>query len=512
LIERAPRRNEAAQLSRAVVSNTPMLSHPWKLSLFFPMLVAGILLTFLGLAAASSTPRDRHQSPSGRHHRSARRRSALVRRGRCLRPIIRSQPANTTVTAPARAWFRAAASTSRECSALTVRWQASTKRHRWFSVRGARSRTLKISPTKVSMSGRRYRAVFTNRAGSTTSRAARLRVHHASGPTPGSPATPPVNPPAPGSQPQLFASSSVWNQALPSDAPVDPSSPARIASLLGVINPPGRGVWINWNQYSVPVYRVPADQPTLPVTLDTPNPALQRAWKAVPIPPSAAPAPGVDASLVVYQPSTDRMWEFWQLSKQSDGFHARWGGAMASISTNPGYYSPLAWPNLSSSEGWGWGSSASSLPAVAGLMTISELRSGHIDHALAVSVAQACTWFVWPAQRTDGASTDPNCLPEGAHLRLDPSLDLPSLNLPPIAQMMATAMQRYGIIVHDTSNSSVSFFAEQPADGSDPYDGPNGIFGGLQEWQFLPQIPWGHLRLLQMGPGCRQAPCPASGS
>jgi hypothetical protein len=276
---------------------------------------------------------------------------------------------------------------------------------------------------------------------------------------------------------------------------------------MDYINPPGPGVWLNWSQYSVPVYRIPAGQPTVPVTLDSNSPALAQAWQAVPIPSAATPAPGSDASAVIYQPSTDKMWEFWQLSKHGDGFHARWGGAMANVSTNAGYYSPLSWFGLTSQQGWDWGSSASSLPAIAGLMTISELKSGHINHALSVAMPQACKWYVWPAQRTDGASSDSNCLPEGAHLRLDPNIDLASLNLSPMALMMAQAMQKYGIIVHDTTNSSVTFYAEQPSDGTDPYDGPKGIFAGAPEWQFLRTIPWNHLQLLKLGPQCTQDPC-----
>jgi hypothetical protein len=309
---------------------------------------------------------------------------------------------------------------------------------------------------------------------------------------------------------RLFTASSVWNEPLRPNASLDPSSPARVAWLLKYLRQPGHGPWINTYQYSVPVYRVSARQPTVRVRLDAWAPMLERAWLAVPVPRGARPAAGTDASLVVYQPSTDKMWEFWQLRHEGDGWHARWGGAMADVSTNPGYYSSGVWPGLAVDDGWGWGSSASSLPAVAGLMTISELREGRIDHALAVATPEACAgWFAWPAQRTDGGSTDRNCLPEGAHLRLDPRLDLTALHLPPIALMMARAMQDYGIIVHDTTHSSFSFFAEQPTSGPDPYVGPDGTFDGLQEWQFLPLIPWNRLQLLPIE-RCSRSPCVAS--
>lgn len=493
------------------------------LRLPLPLLVAAAWLTPLALGAAQpAAAQSKDPVRQLQRHRPAAARPAGRR---CARPRITRDPANATVIAPAGVSLHAAAATARNCSPLKVIWQVSNPGGRKFTnVRGATSRTLVFLRTNVSMSGRRYHAVFTNAAGATASRAAVLAVRPSeavnqgqtptSGPPPtvvavngtatGSAGTPL---PTPGQQSQLFAPASVWNQPLAANAPVDPTSAARVASLLSVIDPPGAGVWVNWDQYSIPVYRVSADQPTVRVTLDTSDSSLQQAWEAVPMPAAVTAAPGADGAVVVYQPSSDRMWEFWQLSQQSDGFHARWGGAMSNVATNPGFYSPVAWPGLASWDGWNWGSSASSLPAIAGLMTISELQSGHIDHALSVAIPQPCAWFVWPAQRTDGASSNPDCLPEGAHLRLDPSLDLSTLGLPPIALMMATAIQKYGIIVHDTSSGSVTFFAEQPTDGSDPYDGPNGIFDGLQEWQFLPMIPWNRLQLLQMGPHCVQAPC-----
>jgi hypothetical protein len=512
-----------------------MLSHVWKpLAVFVVLAVAAG--TFSGLATARALPRADHRRHTARQHYPRKGQWATTRSLRCVAPRITNQPTGSAMTAPAGTAFRAAGSTPPGCSTPSVRWQVSSEPGgRFASISGATSSTLTVPSTRVSMSGTRYRAVFTNRAGSTATDVVTLTVHLAPAapirtpptapvvhlpaepfapfapfaPTPPTPLTP-LTPP--NQQSQLFATNSVWNQPLAANALVDPSSPARITRLLGFIDPPGPGVWLNWSQYSVPVYRVPADQPTVRVTLDTTESFLQQAWQAVPIPPSATPAPGADGSVVLYQPSTDKMWEFWQLSKQSDGFHARWGGAMANVSSNPGYYSASSWPGLNSGEGWSWGASASSLPAVAGLMTISELQSGQINHALSVAAPDACSWFVWPAQRTDGTSTDPNCLPEGAHLRLDPSLNLSSLNLPPIALMLARAIQRYGVIVHDTSNSSLTLFAEQPTDGTDPYDSPTGIFGGLQEWQFLSMIPWNRLQLLQLGSECVHAPCGLSGS
>ena len=123
-------------------------------------------------------------------------------------------------------------------------------------------------------------------------------------------------------------------------------------------------------------------------------------------------------------------------------------------------------------------------------------------------IPDACVGvFSWPAQRTDGTDPTTDCLPEGAHLRLDPSLDLSSLTLPPITRMLAEAAQRYGLIVRDRTHHAVGLYAEDPTrTGTDPYSGADGLYDGLRPWNFLPQFPWDRLQLLKMRL-CRHAPC-----
>src|SRR6201999_536909 len=105
-----------------------------------------------------------------------------------------------------------------------------------------------------------------------------------------------------------FASNSVWNAQLADDAPLADNSDALVGELRRQTGLAG-GTWINTTSYSVPVYTVGADQPNVQVIADTPYPPLQQAWAAVPLPAGARPAWGSDAHLVVYQPSTDTMWE-----------------------------------------------------------------------------------------------------------------------------------------------------------------------------------------------------------
>jgi hypothetical protein len=298
---------------------------------------------------------------------------------------------------------------------------------------------------------------------------------------------------------RFFAADSFWNKPLPADAPVDPTSAGLVAHLdreVAQEEARGYGPNINTNAYSVPIYTVPRGQRMVRVVLDTqPNPALTAAFSAVPVPDNAHPAGGTDALLVVWQPSTDRMWEFWQLHREAGVWHARWGGAMAGVQHSDGIFGTGSWPGAQ----YYWGAAATSLPEVGGLMTLADLRRHQIDHVLALGIPDPREHvFTWPAQRTDGLSTDPTSLPEGARLRLDPRLNLAALHLPPLTLEIARAAQRYGIVIHDTSGV-ISLYAEDPTPtGSDPYWGRHGFFGGSNPRALLASFPWTHLEVLKL--------------
>ncbi|HEX4463868.1 MAG TPA: hypothetical protein VH042_04425 [Solirubrobacterales bacterium] len=299
---------------------------------------------------------------------------------------------------------------------------------------------------------------------------------------------------------RFFAPGSPWNQQLPRTAPLNSSSGEFVAALSREVNrelETDQGPSISTSSNSVPIYTVPAGQPTVPVQLTSTFtvPALSSAWSAVPLPPTAQPAPGKDHHLVVWQPSTNRLWEFWHLVDSAAGWQAGWGGAMQNASSNFGTYGPAAWPGATGS----WGGSASSLSIAGGLITLEDLRKGEINHALAIGVPQVRAGeYAAPAERTDGESTNPMALPEGAHLRLDPSLELWRLHLPPLTLMIARAAKRYGIFVRDIAGN-VTFYGQDPGTtGGDPYAGPNGFFEGTYPARLLSAFPWTHLQLLQM--------------
>jgi hypothetical protein len=131
---------------------------------------------------------------------------------------------------------------------------------------------------------------------------------------------PPTSEPPPAPEPSFYAPhpgtvfsgpGSVWNTSELANHEVDASSETLVSTLSywGSHNING----INTTSYSSPIYTVPANQPTTKVILDASSPPLNAALQAVPIPPSASVAPGTDEHMVVYQPTTNQMWEFWHM-------------------------------------------------------------------------------------------------------------------------------------------------------------------------------------------------------
>jgi hypothetical protein len=281
------------------------------------------------------------------------------------------------------------------------------------------------------------------------------------------------------------------------------------------------------------LYTVGPDQPTVAVQ-GLPTIDLQTAMSAVPIPAGAQASSGGDAQMIIWQPSSDTMWELWKASQDSAGqWHAAGGGRIMNVSSDPGFYrimkntnsSCSTNPNVKLCEGL-WGGAASHIPNLPGLMTLAQLQSGHVDHALIMAVPNAMAdAYSWPAQATDGQGNA--LIPEGARFRLDPSLNIDSWfaglvgadgqprPIAPIDYIIAKTLQTYGAVVNNTSGS-ISFYAENYApSGNDIFDGATGLFGGMKPFQFTSDLPWEHMQFLQTnmcnqpqsGSGLYQTPC-----
>jgi hypothetical protein len=299
---------------------------------------------------------------------------------------------------------------------------------------------------------------------------------------------------------RFFSPTSFWNRPA-AGLPLDPRSRELTSALASEAlreqqSATGPKPTIDTTAYSVPIYTVPESEPPVRVTLlGTPHPELSLAWSAVPIPPGAQPAVGTDGDMVIWQPSTDRMWEFWRATYTAEGWQASWGGAMQHVRSSSGVYEPRSWPGA---KPW-WGVPASSLALVGGLITLEDLQKASINHALAISIpnVRADEWAA-PAKRTDGTSHSPLSLPEGAHLRLDPRLNLDALHLPRLTLLIAKAAQRYGLYVRDRS-PNIGLYSQDPTPtGVNPYAGADGYLEGRAPSDLLASFPWQHLQLVRM--------------
>jgi len=284
-----------------------------------------------------------------------------------------------------------------------------------------------------------------------------------------------------------FSDKSAWNAVLPDNAPISPDSATYVQSWIAQVKK--YGPWINVEQYSVPVYTVPETQTEVTVNLISSGSGcvsdLRTAFQKVPVPDNAQPAAGTDKHLAVWQPTTNTMWEFWSMDMNNvtHEWECKWGGKMENVSSNPGFYlAPCT----------GWGATATSLALTGGLVLIDEIKSGVIEHALALAVDETTKdTFVSPAERGDGWSVSSIALPEGTRFRLPASLNITDLGLHPFAELLAYAFQKYGGLIRDTAGAMVASYCEPPPqNGPDPYAGPNGFFQGLYPSQILSNFPW----------------------
>jgi len=246
---------------------------------------------------------------------------------------------------------------------------------------------------------------------------------------------------------------------------------------------------------SPPIYLAGPRAPTESVY--SPDSYLASFWTAVPIPSNFAPAPDSDAEALIYQQSTNTLWEFWLLSrsgsnvtnsagKSTPGWRANWGGRMQNVNANPGYW-------ITDSTGYKFGAYASGVPVLATSITLHDVMTGHINHPLALEIPNpAAGVYSFPAQRTDGGDTSPDAIPEGTIFFLPADVDTSARAIPdPLARMVAQAAQHHGIIVADYANA-IMLRAENPGPNypgwaaahmggsprghnSDPWTSPGGV-------------------------------------
>ncbi len=160
-----------------------------------------------------------------------------------------------------------------------------------------------------------------------------------------------------------------------------------------------------------------------------------------------------DCHLLVVDRIGCRLYEQWRANIPALDMAA--GGCLAVWDLTAAYDETLRGDDCTSAD-------AAGLPIAPLLATADEVAAGEIRHALRFIVPNAhirADRYVRPATHsTPATSGPPDAPPYGARLRLRADVDLSSLS--PAAQVVAQAMQRYGIILADAGNITFTFASD----------------------------------------------------
>jgi hypothetical protein len=244
---------------------------------------------------------------------------------------------------------------------------------------------------------------------------------------------------------RVFPADNAWNTEVAS-APLHPLS-AQIINHIQAVGPDNLHPDFGENpDYGIPFLVVPASQPPVQITYtaygDESDPG------PFPIPLNAPVEGGSDAHVLVVQQETCQLFELFASEPTPSGWEAA-SGARFDLTT--GALRPLGWTSAD----------AAGLPILPGLVRYEEVAAGSIDHAVRATFSETQSGFVLPATHSASDDSDPTLPAMGMRLRLSANFNVATLSGQ--ARVIATAMQRYGLIVAD--NGSNWFFQGAPDAG-----------------------------------------------
>jgi hypothetical protein len=254
---------------------------------------------------------------------------------------------------------------------------------------------------------------------------------------------------------RAFSPSSYWNTPLAPDAPVDGKSGRIIGFLkrkaatdfvhLAGADPTGK--WGN------PIYWADSDD----AVYDIRNSCSYKQpseFSSVRIPPGAKPDPTSDSAMTIYDLEKHVVYGFHRaVYKLATDTWTACGGAVYYLASN-GLHGSLRRSDDDRNGGH------RGVPPPTFAVRYDEVRSGAIEHMLKIAVPRTRCSHVFPMIRDECGTKKKNAPPEGARIRIQPSLDLTALDLSPQALIVARALQDYGAVIGDQSGGPVSLKLE----------------------------------------------------
>lgn len=246
----------------------------------------------------------------------------------------------------------------------------------------------------------------------------------------------------------VFPSTNAWNTDV-SGAPQHPRSAQIISTIQSVGGDNLHPDFGSNLAYGIPYVVVPAGQPAVPIVYTAYGDESDPGPFPVPLdaPVEGGSSAGGDRHVLVVQEGTCELFELFVARRSGAGWSAD-SGARWNLTT--GALRPIGWTSAD----------AAGLPILPGLVRYDEVAAGVVRHAIRVTFAQTQRGFILPATHFASSRTTADLPPMGMRLRLGADFDVTQLTGQ--ARVIATAMQRYGLIVAD--NGSNWFFQG----GADP--------------------------------------------
>ena len=242
---------------------------------------------------------------------------------------------------------------------------------------------------------------------------------------------------------QPFASDSIWNTPLGSQATYESSSATMTANLLAcspAINDTlnGYGFYIN--------VAMPSDPLGTGSYTDSTSGTTYTFTHRMPY--QAVISSGTDKSMRIIDGRY--AYDYWKATKVNDLTYSA---------------SFISRTDLLGS-GIGSGTRAAKWPTAGGLIRTYELVSCYIPHALAMSIPTTALkrGYVWPALSEDALTvTYSGEVPMGSFFAIPPTVDITSLGLSPEGYALAESLQNYGAYIGDQSGSAAIFVEGEAA-------------------------------------------------
>ena len=282
---------------------------------------------------------------------------------------------------------------------------------------------------------------------------------------------------------QLYGPSSFWNVPIPAAPAIASNSAQMVAKSLSPFSKSAN--LANSRAWGVPVIVVSK-------TSDMHTIACRQfgchLTVSSPIPTSATPSTGSDHRLVILNPSANEETDLWKATFNTTTQIWTAGSRYQTSTSNGGSGTQCATGQRCQ------GAVAAGFAALGGVIRPEEIAQGHIDHALnlATPVAKARI-FACPASHTDGKSTDPDAIPEGARVQLDPTFNVDATKWPAWQKVVAKTLQKYGAYITDTSDSLLLRGESTINRGY-----PAWTLAGVPNSASLSKIPWDKMRVLSV--------------